>query len=617
MNIDTHNLPLNEGETPQSAEVNASSNDHAQDVFQGQEDVEQIDEVKPDTPYHEMTREQLLVHFEELMKMEDTEQYISAIKKITDAYEHLAHEREDKALNEFILSGKAREEFQFEIDELDKKFRSLNSKYMKIRTEYRKKREKLQQDSLEEKKKIIDELKSLTVNEANYRTAFDKLHELQERWRKTGAIPRAQGDDLYNTYRFHIDRFYDLLKINKELRELDQKKNQEIKKDICGQAEQLILEPSINKSISRLRNLQDQWKEVGPAPRDVSETLWQRFRAAADKIFERRKEHMGDVEKQQSESLAKKTALCEKLEKLLENEPKSHKKWQEIFTQVDACMNEWKQAGFASRKDNLAIWERFRNIRKSLFEKRDSFYENQRKEFANNFKLKTDLCLQAEALLESGEYKQAADQFKKLQDQWKTLGPVTPRQSDKIWNRFRAACNAFFERRKEHFNSREKEMDENLKKKIELIKELEGFQASSDHEANLNSIKVFQDRWLQIGMVPFKDKDRIYKSYSDALRRHMGQVKPDSQKGREALNKMKYRTQGTGGSRSMMDEKSKVQDRISKLQKDMNVLENNLSFLGKSENANLIRIEFLNKIDSIKTEIDRLKGDLKLMAAAV
>ena len=364
-----------------------------------------------------------------------------------------------------------------------------------------------------------------------------------------------------------------------------------------------------------MRILQEKWRSAGPVGKEHGDLIWQRFKKVLEKLSENRRDHLVILEKQQKENLASKLVLCEKLELLNEKIPDSHKKWNEKLALVEAIMEEWKKTGFAAKSDNDKIWNRFRMARKTFYSARDAFYENQRKEYTHNLNLKTDLCLQAEALKESTDWKHTADQLKKLQEQWKGTGPVPQKFSDKLWNRFRSACDQFFQNRKNHFAGQETEMADNLIRKNELLARMKGFHMNGDGSANIDAIKKFQNEWLSLGQVPFKDKDAVNLAYREVLDKLMKEITVASPKNGEMLFKMQYehKASTSRGKEEIKFERSRLQEKISKLQKDVSLLENNIEFFGKSANADKMKEEFIVKINETREEIKGLKENLKMM----
>ena len=506
-------------------------------------------------------------------------------------------------------------------DDTDEAFDEAVKAFVEKRNDLRKQKEKELADNLKKKLEILDELKKMMENTENIPASFDRLHELQANWRNIGLVPAGHVDELWKNYHHHINNFYEVIKINKELRELDQKKNLELKTALCVKAEELLMEESIRKSLDDYKSFQDQWKDIGQVAREQSEVIWERFRSAGDKLFDRRRQYIQGQESTFNENLSLKTAVCERAEVILAEVPfKSHQHWQEASEKMAAALEDWKKIGFASRKDNEAIWQRFKTARDSFYETKEEFYKNLRNTQNQNYKLKVDLCMEAESLKESNDWKKTGERLRVLQEEWKKVGPVAKKHSDKLWTRFRKACDVFYENRNQHFAGMNSEQDENLTKKQELVVAISAFEQSDDNNANFEALKAFQAQWMEIGHVPMKEKDAVHKAFRTAIDAQFAKLKAGNAESRRQVfrNQVSNISSNPHGKDKLHQQKNVVQDKIRRLQTEVQTLENNIGFFAnsKSKAADDMRKDIERKISKAKEEIGALYDQLNILKEA-
>ena len=582
------------------------------------EDIEVNDDLLPQIAFNELTRTELV----DLLKKAIDEDAIDGqklrVQSIREAYYKVKEEEVTAKRSKFIENGGIAEEFEIIKDDIDNDFEIYVKNFQEKRAELRRKKEQELQQNLKKKEAILNELKNLMEKTDNISASFDRLHELQAEWRAIGLVPSVNVDELWKIYHHHINNFYEIIKINKELRELDHKKNLELKTQLCIRAEELLMRESITNSLDEYKGLQDQWKEIGQVAREVSETIWERFRAAGDKLFDRRREYIQGQESEHKENLAKKIAICERADVLINELPlKSHQHWQEASDKLALMLEDWKGVGFASRKDNEDIWKRFKAARDKFYETKEDFYKSLRDTQNHNYKLKVDLCMEAEALRESNEWKKTGDKIRELQEQWKNAGPVAKKHSDKLWIRFRTACDVFYENRNKHFAGMNDEQGVNLEKKKDLIARIEAFEFSEDGNANFEALKSFQSEWMEIGHVPIKEKEKIQKVYRNAIDKQFDKLKSNNAEGRRQnfRAQVNHTTSAPGGKDKLNHQKTTVQDKIKRLQTEVQTLENNIGFFAnaKSKAADEMRRDIEKKISKAKEEIATLHDQLKIL----
>ena len=475
--------------------------------------------------------------------------------------------------------------------------------------------EKQKQDNLVAKEKILEELRNLIDSEEELKKTYDVFKELQEQWRDTGPVPQASKSTLWNNYHFLVEKFFDKVKINKELRDLDLKKNLESKTELCEKAEELLLETSVNKSFQQLQKLHEAWKEIGPTPKDKKDVIWERFKAATDTLNERRQAYYEGLREEQNRNYAAKVVLCEKAEQLIDFHSNSPREWQKSTEQINELFNVWKSLGFAPKKLNNEVWNRFRTALDTFFKNKKAFFQKYKDEQSENYNQKLSLCVQAEALKESEDWKQTTDQLIALQKQWKKIGPVPNKFSDKIWKRFRAACDTFFNRKSEFFSNIGEKQDENLRLKKELIENVKNHPYSDDNNENLTILKEFQRRWMDIGHVPIKHKDLVQSEFRKAVNDQFEKLNI-SRKAKTAIgfkNKIESIKTSPNADNIIYKERSFLINKINGLQNDIKLWENNIGFFASSKKADVLKSEFEQKIENAKNEITILEEKLKII----
>ncbi|MFA5329061.1 MAG: DUF349 domain-containing protein [Prolixibacteraceae bacterium] len=515
----------------------------------------------------------------------------------------------------FAEAGGNPEEFKAEPDPYELDLRNLLKHYQDLRNEHNKKSDELKEENLQKKYDIIEEIKALINNKESINRTFHEFRDLQNQWREIGPVPQAKLKDLWDTYHHHVENFYDFIKINKELRDLDLKKNLETKIEICEKTEELLVEPSIIKAFNILQKYHEQWREVGPVPRDKKDELWERFKAATSIINKKHQDYFEGRKSEQKRNLDAKVALCEKVEEIANMEIEAHRDWDEKSRELIELQKVWRTIGFAPKKDNNKIYERFRIASDKFFDRKREFYNQNKEEQQNNLQLKTDLCIQAEALKDSIDWKKTADEFINIQKTWKEIGPVPRKYSDVIWKRFRAACDFFFENKAKHFSSIDGEQVDNLIRKRELLEEVKQFALSGDDNADLDKLKDFQRRFTDIGHVPFKDKDAIQNEFRDVINHHFDLLRID-EKRRNLMkfkNKVVNNTTTGRGQNKMRFEREKYMTKLKQMENDLALLDNNIGFFANTKNAEALIEDLNQKIEGTKEKIEFLKEKIRIM----
>ena len=507
------------------------------------------------------------------------------------------------------------EDFKPEISDIELKFNEALHTFKDNKEKFLENLEKEKQQNLENKRGIIEELRVLVENETNLKVLNDKFKELQEKWKSVGPVPQNESNNLWQNYHFFVEKFFDILRINKELKYLDLKKNLEQKLKLCEQAEALMLVESINQAFSALQDLHDQWKEIGPVPDDKKEELWERFKAASDQINQRRREHYDELFAEQQNNYNAKLVLCEKAEEFTAQPAENANEYNKISDQLTELLKVWKTLGAAPPKVNEEIWSRFKGALDKFFEKKKEFFSKVKEEQQNNYNQKLNLIIQAEAIAERTDWRAATDAIIALQQEWKKIGTTSRKHSEALWKRFRAACDKFFEAKAKYFGNVEENETENLRKKEDLIQRILDFEFGDDKNANLEAMSAFQREWTEIGYVPRKEKDRIHAAYREALNKRFADLKVSSFEVRNS-NRNSNRVLGDPGSDRILDKERRfLANKIAQLKDEIAIWENNLGFFENSKNADLLKAEFAKKIEAAKEQVKELEYKFKVMGS--
>ena len=530
---------------------------------------------------------------------------VEAIKIAFYKRHRAAIEAERKA---FVEAGGDEAEFSPAKNDREERFKQLLGQYRAARDKFIAEQEATKEENLRIKLQIIEELKELIGSDETLNTTFQRFRELQQRWKETGLVPQQNVKDLWETYNLYVENFYNFIKINKELRDLDLKKNYEAKLSLCEQAEELTLESQIIEAFRKLQKLHDEWREIGPVATEYKETLWERFKEASSRINKRHQEHFEALKAEQMKNLALKEELCQKAEALATRPMLTRKEWDSASEELLEIQKVWKTIGFAPKRDNNRIYERFRAACDRFFELKREFYAGQKSEWEHNLAVKQELCEAAEALSLSEEWKEATDELIALQARWKQVGPVARRHSDAIWKRFRAACDKFFERKAAHFASQDSQHEENLKLKQALLAEMR----EADIKAGgIETIKEFQRRWGQIGFVPIKHKDALQKEFKSLIDAMFATLR-SSERDR-SMSRFRERVSGMKSGAQLRSERERLFNKVRQLEQDIALLENNIGFFSKSKNAEALIADVREKIERAKRDMAELIEKINLI----
>ena len=478
-------------------------------------------------------------------------------------------------------------------------FKELYMAYKKERAEYNREQDAQREENLTKKQAIIEELKVLVEQPADMKDAFPKFRDIQNRWRETGPVPQQNFRDVNDTYQLYVTKFYDLVDINRELRDLDFKKNLEAKTAYCEQAEALAEDKDVVEAFKELQKLHEQWKDLGPVAKEFRESIWERFRAATSVINKRYQAHFEDLKAQQVENLDAKTALCEKVEAIANKEITSSTEWNTLSKEIEEIQAQWRSIGFATRKENQKIYERFRAACDKFFERKRASFSEFKDSMNANLEKKMAIIAEAESLKDSTDWKATGDRLIELQKQWKEIGAVPRKKSEQIWKRFRAACDAFFTAR-DNRPAGPGNLSGNLAAKKALIEEIKAY--VPDAEKDEAARKEFAEKWNAIGFVPFKEKDAIQAAYREAMEEKFPGF---GSRGRRENNRRE------GAQRHPLTETDRLKEQFNQLQQEIQTYENNIGFFGLSKGAEKLKAQMQERIDEAKAKLEALKAQIR------
>ena len=556
------------------------------------------------------TKEEVL---EQLKKLAESEELASKhdldILKI--AYSKIQKAEAKSEYDAYIAAGGDPEGFMPTVDVKDENFRELLTILKQKRAEFLEEQERTKAENLQKKLDILDKLKTMISSPEEANQSYNEFKELQNEWKEITNIPAERATELWKTYQLYTEQFYDLLKLNHEFREYDFKKNLETKTRLCEAAEKLAEEEDVIAAFKQLQILHQEYKEAGPVAKELREEIWNRFKAASTVINKRHQQHFEEIKAKEEENLAKKTALCERVEAIQTEELKTFTDWDNMTKEIIAIQAEWKTIGFAPQKMNTKIFERFRAACDAFFSQKTAFFKSIKEVQVANLQKKQALCEKAEALKDSTDWKSTSDKLTQLQKEWKTIGAVPKKHSESLWKRFIGACDYFFEQKNKATSSVREEELSNLEKKRSIIEQLKAITAE-ETENFAEKVRELAQEWNSIGHVPFKEKDKIYTEYREIADKLFGAINETATKRRlnNFKNNLKAAAEKEGN--SLIKERDRLMRAYENMRNDIKTYENNLGFLNsKSKKGNSLVDELNRKVDKLKNELAVLKEKIK------
>ena len=525
------------------------------------------------------------------------------VEGLKQAYYRIHNAEAVAARDAFVEAGGAPEEFMPAPDAEEENFKAQLARIRELRAEAIEALEKEKQAGLEKKLAIIEQIKNMATSPDEADRNYDAFKQLQADWKEVKSVPAERATELWKNYQHHVEQYYDQLRLNHEMRAYDFKKNLEIKTHLCEAAEKLAEVADPISAFHQLQQLHQEFREAGPVEKEKREEIWTRFKEASTVVNKRHQQHFEDLKAREEENLVAKTALCEKAEAMSAGEYKTTAEWEEATKQVLALQAEWKTVGFTPKKLNTKIFERFRAACDVFFTAKTAHFKGIREAYAANLEKKNELCAAAEALKESTDWNATANKLIALQKEWKQTGPVNHRASENVWKRFNEACNYFFDRKNTATAGQREEEEANLEKKKNIIARLE--QLLADGQENvLQTVRQLQAEWNEVGHVPFRKKEKMYKRYREVCDRLYKELHISA--GRRNLENFKKNVVDKGGN-ELTRERNRLSAAYEAKKQEITNYETNLTFFNtKSKSAGSL-------VEEINHKIERLKEDLNLI----
>lgn len=531
------------------------------------------------------------------------------VESLKQAFYKLRSAAIEEQKTQFIEAGNDAEAFVPTPDPSEDVLKTFLSELKEKRASQAAAEENLKEENYNKKLQIIESIKNLTESSDDFNKLYKEFKDLQQGWNDVTSVPQSKEKELWKSYQIYTEKFYDLIKINNEFRDYDFKKNLELKNAICESVEKLIDDTDSVSAFHQLQNFHQQWREIGPVARELREEIWTRFKNASTAINKKYQTHFESLKGREEENLVEKTAICEALKNIDYSTLTSFKEWDEKSKEVIELQAKWKTIGFVPKKVNNQIFEEFRSLCDAFFEKKSEFFKGVRGEMDENLDKKRALTEQAKALKDSTDWKSTTDKLIAIQKEWKTIGPVPRKYSDAIWKEFVTACDYFFEQKKKNESSQKSEELDNLAAKKEIIEKIKNVDQSLDSSELIAKVRELADEWHKIGFVPFKEKDKIYKEFHQAVDAHYDRLKVDKTERRfeSFKSNIKDISKQDNPKRALYRERDHLMHQYNKVKSDLQTYENNMNFLSiSSKGASGLLKDVNNKIEKLKEEMELL-----------
>lgn len=574
-------------------------------------DVDKVEERHLD--YSNYTKKQIVQVLESLLKEDDFSRVGEILKEIKKPYDEIAKLERKKAFEKYLADGGEKDGFEYRSDEFDQRFQKAYTNLKDRKNQYFNSLEKQKERNLNLKLEILEKIREL-VDAEETGVSIKSLKELQVQWKEVGVISSSQVKGLWANYNALLDRFYDQRSIYFELKELDRKKNYDLKIELCEKAEQLDGKENIRETIKQLNELHEEFKHVGPVPNEDQEVVWERFKTASDKIYSKRKVYYDNLKDEQKLNVIAKEVLVEKVKTFAEFTSDGISDWNSKTKEIIAIQKEWESVGSLLKEKAININRQFWTSFKSFFHRKGQFFKKIEEERKGNLKLKQELVLKAESLKDSDDFRKTSDELKQLQKQWKEIGPVPEKNRNEVFVKFKNACDHFFDRRRENSGKIEKDYEDNLQKKQFLCEELD--KMIEIKNINIDRVREIETEWSEIGFVPKSDIKSIQKRYMDTISKLVDKIDiSESEKHKlrfsAQFNKTNY---GIGAEKFIQKKEGALRRQIANLENDLNLWKNNIDFFASSKNADKLKEEFREKIDKANDQLNNLKEELKVIS---
>ena len=559
------------------------------------------------------TKKEVIERLKEIANNDDPQKDEVEYLKTTFYKLHFAEREAD--MKAYIEAGGDPEGYKVTPDEDENEFKAEMSVIKEKRAKIFLEQERLKQENLKKKLDIIDKIKAMATSPEEANKSYQDFKKLQQEWKDIKLVPAEKANELWRNYQLYVEQYYDLLKLNNEAREYDFKKNLEIKTHLCEAAEKLADESDVISAFHQLQKLHQEYRETGPVAKELREEMWTRFKAASTVINKRHQQHFEELRSKEEDNLAKKTALCEKVEEIAKEEVKNAGDWDKKTKEIIAIQAEWKTIGFAPQKMNVKIFERFRSACDDFFGRKAEFFKDLKQKFSENAEKKKALVEQAQALQDSTDWKATSDKLVALQKEWKTIGMVPKKLGDKLWNDFLTACNHFFDARNSANAGTRTEERANLEKKRDIIAQLKKLADDAADDIQ-EKVRELVDQYNAIGHVPFKEKDNVYKEYHDILDRLYKELNVTT--ARRRLDKFRNNLKNVAekGVDALDNERARLMRRYEQLKQEIQTYENNMGFLNaSSKKGNSLIDEMNRKVQKLKDDMNLVREKIKAIDA--
>lgn len=618
-------LEVSAAEETQASEEDEAKTPEQGDDLESEDDTQEVhsDEDEEDHPhelempdYAEYEPDALLLAAEELLKSQPVhriKEHMESIRKFL--LKHLNEERQHK-LEEFIEQGGNQLDFEY-VQPLRDQFRKIYQEYRKRRKDYYDKLQAALDQNLLEKKNLIERLKLIVTKEESIGETFKEFDQIREEWKAIGPVPRSESNDLWKTYHFHVENFYEYIKINKELRDLDYKKNQEAKEELIKKAEALLGEEHLKTAFQALQKLHKEWRQIGPVARELRDELWEKFSAATKALHEKREEFFAQMKVEAEKGLEQKRELVKALNEIPRNFDRHHQ-WQKAIKQVNEIQESFRKVGRLNLPENDQVWEEFREGLRNFNHAKNQFYKSLKREHHENLEKKRALLAKAEELKDSEEWREAANALKKIQADWKKIGHVPKSESDKIWKDFRAACNHFFDRLTQHNKQKDAGLAENLKLKEEFLSMLEKLELDlSDKKGAIKEIKQQIAEWKKFGLVPRNARQEIEGRFNKAIDALFKAIDLDRKESQRIRFENRLDSLAQQGDNKLQSERDFLKRKLDEAKQELNQLETNMSFFSSSNPNSPVVKEAQKSIDAQERVVENLQAQLKMLGQKI
>lgn len=587
----------------------------SQETLQTEENVTEnvapeVNETENQTIEVPQTQEEVVARVKELAEADAPaeKQELDALKQ---AFYKIHKANMAAARAQFIENGGKPEAFLPTPNVLEDEFKAAMNVIKQKRAELQAELDRQKEENLQKKQEILERIKALSATPEEANQAYKEFKELQNQWKELTLVPAEKANELWKTYQLYVEQYYDQLKLNNEFREYDFKKNLEIKTRLCETAEKLNEEADVISAFQQLQALHQEFKETGPVAKELREEIWARFKAASTAVNKRHQQYFEELKQKEEENLAHKTALCEKIEAIDLTAIKTAAAWEAQTQQIIEMQKEWRTIGFAPQKMNVKIFERFRGACDRFFTEKAAFFKRLKEEQAQNLAKKTELCEKAEALKDSTDWKATADKLMQIQKEWKTIGAVPKKHSESLWQRFIGACDYFFEQKGKNTASQRGEEKENLQKKEQVIEKLKALLETDEEENKQEAVRELMKEWNEIGFVPFKEKDKIYKAYHETVDQLFKALNMSAARRRLDNFKNNLKNDAKEGGQGLSRERERLVRAYENKRSEIKTYENNLGFLTCSSKKGSSLLNEMNK------KMEKLKDELNLIGEKI